>query len=422
MPLRKFSWLLILAVLLSTAACQFTANEAPSAAAVFTGAPVIQMNSPLAGSVYREGTPVNILARVENAGTDIGFVEVRVGDEVIARSENPNTSGAAAFTLTVSWTATQAGNQTIRVEVQRANMPNERAIQEVTIEVRATTQPTPTATNTELPTLTPTITPETAAATTAPTTASSGTTDTGAQAPTVDSAAAQPTATTAAPTATSAPPTTSQPTVTVAQGANVRQGPGTSFIVLGTLAAGESRPIVGKSPDGTWYKIQFYNSPGWISASVVTVAGDTSTVPVDAGPPTPIVQPTAIPPTAAPASNVDLIIDGVPSIGPHPFVCNQASEIFVTVKNVGTARSEGGRIAIIDIYNGGEVTRTEGVFGPLEPGATQRSGPIFLTISSNYNEGHATRFVVDSANQIAESNENNNQTEIPYVLQKGACP
>ena len=61
---------------------------------------------------------------------------------------------------------------------------------------------------------------------------------------------------------------------------NVRSGPGTEFAVLGSLTPGQSAPITGKKADGTWWRIDFSGQPGWVSASVAPVSGDTTDVSV----------------------------------------------------------------------------------------------------------------------------------------------
>ena len=69
---------------------------------------------------------------------------------------------------------------------------------------------------------------------------------------------------------------------------NVRSGPGTTFSVITVAKKGQSFDVQGKTKDGAWLQLCcFSGKPGWVSASLVTVAGDLKKVPVPAGLPTP---------------------------------------------------------------------------------------------------------------------------------------
>ncbi|MCB0106000.1 MAG: hypothetical protein KDE53_08820, partial [Caldilineaceae bacterium] len=120
-------------------------------------------------------------------------------------------------------------------------------------ETEATAEP-------DLPTLVPTPTPTTPVTTTAvvsPTTdAATDTGDTGdtAQAP-----------------ATNAEP----PTVTV--DANLREGPGTAFPVIGGTVTGQALTIVARNDDGSWFRL---DNGGWLAAFLVANAPDPATIPI----------------------------------------------------------------------------------------------------------------------------------------------
>lgn len=142
-------------------------------------------------------------------------------------------------------------------------------------------------------------------------------------------AAAQ-TATASAPTITPTATETATPTVTPTPTAelaqvvmpkliNVRSGPSTLHALLGTADVGESYPIVGKSPDGTWWQIDYKGQTGWVfgeiveskSTDAVAVAVNIPTMPPPPPPPpttaptqTPTPEFTATPaPTATPVPN-----------------------------------------------------------------------------------------------------------------------
>ena len=69
---------------------------------------------------------------------------------------------------------------------------------------------------------------------------------------------------------------------------NVRSGPGTAFPVVASAKKGQSFDVQGKTKDGVWLQLCcFSGKPGWASASLLTVTGDLSKVPVPKDLPTP---------------------------------------------------------------------------------------------------------------------------------------
>lgn len=61
---------------------------------------------------------------------------------------------------------------------------------------------------------------------------------------------------------------------------NIRNGPGTSFNVLGRMRSQQTAVITGKNPDGTWWQIRYGNKPAWVNSSVVKTVGNVTSVPV----------------------------------------------------------------------------------------------------------------------------------------------
>ncbi|MBC6934369.1 MAG: hypothetical protein DWB42_00845 [Chloroflexi bacterium] len=111
------------------------------------------------------------------------------------------------------------------------------------------------------------------------------------------------------PTSTPTPTHTATPSTPVAEALRdnvpVRQGPGSAYPVIASLAANEQLEIVGISEDGSWYRVILPdNSSGWVtsaSAQVVTF-GNVRGVPVALAPtdtptytPTPTDTPTHTP-------------------------------------------------------------------------------------------------------------------------------
>lgn len=90
--------------------------------------------------------------------------------------------------------------------------------------------------------------------------------------PTADPAALMPTATPAAapvllmlPTPTPAP--TVLPQAIVADAANLRAGPGTSYAIVGNANFGESLSLAGQSADGEWYQT---DGGAWVAAFLLS--------------------------------------------------------------------------------------------------------------------------------------------------------
>lgn len=222
--------------------------------------------------------------------------------------------------------------------------------------------------------------------------------------------------------------------VVTVPGANVRTGDSTAYPLIGALLEGNTAPIKGVSSWNTgWWYIELPNGrSGFIAPFIVTAEGDTSNVPAIQPPPLPPPPiPTAIPqPTAppaplvppAPATGPNLIIDGEPAISPHPATCNQPYSISVRVKNVGTARSGGGLIEIVDSRQDGEgreITYT--AFRELDPGQSAVSQAT-ITPKVHHSQLHHINFHVDYDNRVAETNENDNRAAARgYVLQQGDC-
>lgn len=75
-----------------------------------------------------------------------------------------------------------------------------------------------------------------------------------------------------------------QLTVTVSV-ANVRQGPGTGYPVIGAARNGDTLPVTGRNTAAGWYQVQLPNGrTGWISGSLVRVSGSVDRIPEVAAP------------------------------------------------------------------------------------------------------------------------------------------
>ena len=74
--------------------------------------------------------------------------------------------------------------------------------------------------------------------------------------------------------------TTRSPTVTIATDTSVYSGPGLDYAIVGSLAAGDTAPVVGRNTDSSWWQILFQRGEAWIPDSAVTTSPRANTVPV----------------------------------------------------------------------------------------------------------------------------------------------
>jgi hypothetical protein len=408
---RWIKRLLVGLLMILPAACNLQTLGGGQEAEAISGPPVVRLVAPLPNATYLEGVSVNIQAAISNAGADIDRVEVLVDNAIFIALPQPNSAGAALFSISQSWPAAGVGAHTIDVIAFRAD-GSSSAPGPVTINVIGQLPQQPAQPSATFPP--PIDTGSGSATTSAPTAAP----DSNAQAA----------PTTAPPTDVPAPePTSNRPTATLNQGLNVRRGPSTLFNPpIGSLAAGETVDVLARSTGGDWLKIRYYNGDGWIASGFVTLAGDQAGVTVEAGPAIPTltpVPPTPVPATPVPATNINLVLGNVGGI-PNPPQCGQTMNITVDVANFGSTASPGGSIAIEAFRIEGNIPNgsTRGSFGALNPGQTLNSGNIPLTISTYKNEAQRIVVRVDPDGAIAETNEGDNSREITFTLGGGSCP
>jgi hypothetical protein len=115
-----------------------------------------------------------------------------------------------------------------------------------------------------------------------------------------------------------------QPTIQALNPTNIRQGPGTDYAIVGTLAYLEVRFIQGRAAESEWWQIQLDNGEtGWVADAVVTVHGFIGNVPIIPAPPitgdtpTPSVQWN---PTSQPFCAVTPTATQVASLTPEPTI------------------------------------------------------------------------------------------------------
>ena len=169
------------------------------------------------------------------------------------------------------------------------------------------------------------------------------------------------TAPTDVPTAAASPtaiasPLPQKPRVVADSAANLRGGPGTSYPMIGQMAAGKEVDIIGRNGSGDWWRIAWDGAgQAWVAGLVVRVLGPIDTVavakdipvlptrpPASPAPPT---QPPA--PTAPPKPAVEYVVKSFRLIpkGQDAQQCNGGNHnIFVQVLDKGGAPMNGVRV------------------------------------------------------------------------------
>lgn len=435
-PERKSSprWRWWIAAMLLLSGCSLNFSP-PAATETIDGAPQVSIAAPLPNSTYYQGVNVLVQALVTNAGADINRVEIAVDSNIISTLSDVNPNSTYSFSVTQSLPSMSVGTHSLSVTAFRANgqssapstvtftiaSPTGVTTSEATPQADANTPREPeTETNTETSTEnnvenatrrpTSTSAPET---TTAPASA---------EVPPPATAQPQPPAQNSSPN--------SAPVATFSQPVNVRRGPGTVFNPpIGSFNAGQTTEILARNAAGDWYKVRYGTGEGWVFGALVIVTGDTSALPVDPGPPVP----TSAPPTAvlattaptatpAPATSANLV-SGVVVLNPSQPVCNQTFSIGFDVANLGSEPTvSSGTVSVQDLRasDGTIQQETVGGFPVLQPGQTFRVD-MPLTVSTWYEEDHRIILIIDPNNQIPETQDGDNRTEITYRLSKGNC-
>ena len=356
-------WLWILTLL-----CGCSLTAAPrgdiDAAAVIEGPPVVRILSPLPNQTFMAGAAVMIQARVENAGPDLARVSVLLDDALVGEEPNPNEIGAAMFSVKIDWPTSNPGQYEIAVLAERGDGSLTRETVAVSVVDQA-----------EL---------------------GLGD-DSGEQ--NADAADASESSRPTAPPPTDIPTTLRARVTTVS---NLREGPGTQFALVERAEVDQEIELVAANPAGDWYKIRHARGEAWIYAELVSARGDVDSLPR--------------------VSPVNLIVTDI-AIDPHPLVCQQTSEIQVTVKNEGTAALPGGGwIKAEAVLKSSEeiLEAAETVFPSIAPGG-EYTARTELAVSLHYNETQRIRVTLRSL--VDESSEGG---EIfyaeEYVLQQGSCP
>jgi hypothetical protein len=128
--------------------------------------------------------------------------------------------------------------------------------------------PTPEITITSSPTVTPSATQTATVTPTAIATASPSLTHT-----------ATPTPTDSSTTAPS-PPVVACTFTIIPSSINLRSGPGTGYAIVGYGYAGEVLTVSARNSSGDWLQIELVERDAWVAASLGSLAGDCTTLPI----------------------------------------------------------------------------------------------------------------------------------------------
>ena len=241
--MRRLVVILSMLALASLACSLGMANNEKSAEEI-TNEPLVLLVAPVNASVYAEGVEVALHAVVQDSG--VARIEFRVDDVPVGEVTAPQAGGQPSLDGIVSWDAAGLSGHLITVEGFRAD-GSSLGVDDVSVQVVQGPGTPPDEPATE------TATEESASS-----------------------------------TQEIAPPPASGGGGPVARGnvgdLNVRQGPGTTYPTVGTLAQGEALDIVGRNEDSTWWAISFGGGTAWVFSELVTIEGDVSQVPVVAAP------------------------------------------------------------------------------------------------------------------------------------------
>lgn len=213
--------------------------------------------------------------------------------------------------------------------------------------------------------------------------------------------------------------------------AAVRQAPGSDAAVLGTLDVGNDVAIDGRSADTKWYRIIFPpNSElhGWISADMVDVVGDPSTLVVaTAEPPVVVDLPTEPPytlteaaaaseytptPSASPTETPTAGAGGLPDlvVGTTPTLVD--GKLFITVVNQGKGVAQGDIVVAVFTPDGSKLLGGATLSNfTLDPGRSIDVGTGYVVTDTQ-----TLLVVVNPSGTIKESNDTNNRTTISITL------
>jgi uncharacterized protein YraI len=290
-PALRGSWRACLRAALCVGLCAILAAGCGASATPLA----FTLSSPQPDAVIEVGA--DLLIQGEVTGDNIVRVDVLIdGATVTALSTGDPSRGVNRFPVQVTWRPMLVGTHIVQLTAFGQGEFPIGGSEPVLFNVRATqslASPTPRPTATA----TATMTPESASASTS----TSTTTTTTTTASTTESTM---------PTATAAVAAPQAELTVIGELANVRDGPGLNYTVLGQLLKGATAPVRGKSADGAWWQIAYATGPAglaWVFGELVQPNEAARAATVAPAPPTPTLAPTPVggatpPPPTAPAA------------------------------------------------------------------------------------------------------------------------
>lgn len=219
------------------------------------------------------------------------------------------------------------------------------------------------------------------------------------------------------------------PLVTATVNANVRSGPDTAYDIVGSLVLGQTATIVGRNDAYTWWYIDYPGVAGnhaWIAGSVVTSACVPAVVQVVAAPPLPA-TPTEVVAVSEDEDNGPLLLEPIPGI----LLTIKKPDLIVSEFTITPATPVMGQNVQVRIgaYNDGNAVSGQftvhwyGLSSFPNPSCSwtvdsmvAHGGRILkcnnFAFNSWYPINKTSVVIVDVNNQVAESNEDNNQGAI----------
>lgn len=260
--------ILVLAVLiLASIACSLgTPSESDIVTEDIALRPLVLLLAPLNNSTIAEGAQVSLHAIALDSQIGVTRIEFRIDDVPVGEAVSDQEGGQSTLNAVGMWQAQGQTGHLVTVEAFRAD-GSSLGISDVLVNVvpqprdRAST-PAEAAPTTEA------VPPTEQAQPTVPPT----------------EAATEP------PPATAEPPT-AEPTEFPGVAAsvvyltlNVRQGPGTNYPTVATLAQNDQVTVIGRNADNTWLAIRLDGGAAWVIAESVGFEGDKSQLPLVAAP------------------------------------------------------------------------------------------------------------------------------------------
>jgi hypothetical protein len=362
---------LVLLLTFFLASCNLSGERREQVLPTATGAtsprPVVTIVAPVNNSETVVNQPLAISA---NAVDTVGITQIQVlaNGRIVhsIRSEQP--TGSPTMTLSYNYTPLEAGTLNINVIAYRSSVTSDPVT--VTVNVRAA-QAQVTVTSIPAPNV-PIINPN------------------------------DPTCRALANT-----------------GINLRQGPGTNYPRISGIAAGTQIPITGRIADNSWWQVRVGVNIGWVIDDFVTIYGICTAIPVVQPPPPPtntplpatntpfVFPPTFTPIVVVPPTPATVDLELVRISGSANLTVGSSGSVASTYEVL--VRNNGG--AAVARFNSAIIILPTNQTVPLSPVENLRPNDIISLTGSVTFPGvgsYILRAVADSDNQVAESNEANN--------------